>query len=160
MIDTIQIVNLNRVPEYIDTVIDWLYSEWGNGNRNYWTSWVKSSLGEDKVPQTFVILVNGVVAGTYSLWRCDLQSRQDLFPWFGGLYVAPHFRGKTYNGTKLGRLLLAHATEQARALRYSCLYLFTEKSPAYYVSNGWEVIGNTFDENDCLVTLCRYQLLC
>lgn len=154
----IKIENLQIHPEYINTVVDWLYSEWGNNNYNYWKSWVKNSLCSNDIPQTFVAFVDGVVAGTYSLWRCDLQSRQDLYPWFGGLYVCPTFRGKIINGFKLGTHLQNHAIKHLRQLGYKYVYLFTEKNPQYYIYNGWQIIGQDYDEKDQLVTVCKYNL--
>lgn len=151
----IVIENLSYHREYLDIVVDWLYSKWGNNNYNYWKSWVESSLSVYDVPQTFVILVDGEIAGTYSLWRCDLQSRQDLFPWFGGLYVTPKYRGKSFNGTKLGEHMLLHAREQLQRLGYKEAYLFTEKDAKYYVRNGWVEMGITQDEKDNNVCLCK-----
>ena len=51
---------------------------------------------------TFIALVNGELAGTISLWNCDMPSRQNLSPWLGGLYVNQKFRGKTYNNEYVG----------------------------------------------------------
>ena len=36
--------------------------------------------------------------GTVGLWRCDLISRQDLYPWMAALYVAPEARGRGAGG--------------------------------------------------------------
>lgn len=149
---------LNNHPKYIETVVNWLYSEWGNNNYKYWDSWVRSSLQEDDVPQTFIVFVNGKIAGTYSLWRCDLQSRQDLSPWFGGLFVCPDYRGKEYNGEKLGITLQKHAISTLKKLNYQRAYLFTEKDPTYYTINGWRIIGTCPNEKDETVTVCMYSL--
>ena len=34
----IAIENLFDYPEYIDTVVNWLYSEWGDNNFQFWNS--------------------------------------------------------------------------------------------------------------------------
>lgn len=148
--------NLRDYPQFINTVVEWIYSEWGNNNRRYWDSWVKSSLAENEIPQTYIAFVDERIAGTYSLWRCDLQSRQDLCPWFGGLYVSPEFRGKEIEGMKLGVRMQFHALQQVKKLGYNKVYLFTEKNPRYYVANGWKVLSLIPDENDEDVTLCEY----
>lgn len=152
------IKNLKEDPMYIDTVINWLYSEWGNNNHKYWQSWIERSLFSDKIPQTYLLFVDGEIAGTYSLWRCDLQSRQDLFPWFGGLYIDPCFRGKKFNDIKLGVLLQNHAIQQLKKLGFKKAYLYTEKDPKYYISNGWQKFGVAPDEKDNIVTLCAYNI--
>lgn len=156
--DIIEIVELRDHQEFCNTVIDWLYSEWGNNNKAFWSSWIHSSLNEYDVPKTYLLKVNGVLAGTYSLWRCDLQSCQDLSPWFGGLYVSKRFRGKTYNGKKLGEYMLVHAAEELKSMKYNKAYLFTEKSPAYYIRNGWDFLRVAPDENDNLVSICEISL--
>lgn len=150
------IENLCDYPEHIETVVNWLYSEWGNNNYSFWDSWVRSSIRKDRVPMTFVLLVNNTVAGTYSLWNCDIQSRQDLSPWFGGLYVDRAFRGKEFNGQKLGVMMQRHAIAKAAELGIEKLYLFTEKSPKYYIENGWVYVGTAYDEKDNIVNLCEY----
>lgn len=154
----IEIINLANKPEHIKTVVDWLFSEWGNNNYEYWNCWVRSSLCVDKVPQTFIVLVDNRIAGTYSIWRCDLQSRQDLYPWLGGIFVSEEFRGKTFDGEKLGVCIQKHALSQLKKLGFEKAYLFTEKTTAYYEKFGWQYIGNAPDENNNIVSLCEINL--
>lgn len=154
----IKIENLKKYPQHIEKVVDWLYSEWGNKNRNFWEAWVKSSLFDCDIPETFVLLIDEKAVGTYSLWRCDLQSRQDLFPWFGGLFVEKAYRGKKYCGDKLGEIMQRHAFDELKRLGYKDAYLFTERDPQYYLRNGWQYIGKAPDERDSLVSLCSKKL--
>lgn len=156
--DQVKIDTLANYPQCVSQVVDWLYKEWGDNNFKYWNSWIRNSINNEGIPQTFIIFVNNELAGTYSLWRCDLQSRQDLFPWFGGLYVNPKFRGKIFNGEKLGVLMQHDAINRVRTLGYKMIYLFTEKNTKYYNDNGWTSIGTTFDEKDNQVSLCKYDL--
>ncbi len=150
----IRIEKLCDNKQYIKTVVDWLYSEWGDENYNFWDSWIRSSMAPEGIPQTYIVFVEGVIAGTYSLWRCDLQSRQDLFPWFGGLFVDTKFRGKKYDGGKLGEIMLNHSYYELKKLGYAQVYLFTEKSVDYYVRVGWEYVCDAPDEKDRPVRLC------
>lgn len=154
----IKIDNLRKHPQYIDQIAKWLYSEWGNNNFNYWKSWVSNSLSINDIPQTYIAFVDGIIAGTYSLWRCDLQSRQDLYPWFGGLYVDKKFRGKYFKGKKMGVILQQDAIMRVKHLGYDQLYLFTEKDPQYYMSNGWEKYDFAYNENDNQVIICKYKI--
>lgn len=154
----IRIEKLYDNQKYIKTVVNWLYSEWGDGNYNFWDSWIRSSIAPEGIPQTYVAFVDGMIAGTYSLWRCDLQSRQDLFPWFGGLFVDQNFRGKTYNGAKLGEIMLNDSYDRLKNLGYTQVYLFTEKSADYYIRNGWNVICDAPDEKDRPVRLCVREI--
>lgn len=154
----IKIEALIKHPQYVTKIAKWLYSEWGNSNFNYWKSWVSSSLSINDVPQTYIVFIDGVIAGTYSLWRCDLQSRQDLFPWFGGLYVDKSFRGKYFGGQKIGAILQQDAIIRLKHLGYNQVYLFTEKDPQYYISNGWKVYDYAYDEKDNQVIVCKYEI--
>jgi len=154
----IEISPLKNYPEHIPSVISWIYHEWGNNNPHYWDSWIHSSLNTNGIPITYVVLVDKYLVGTFSLWRCDLQSRQDLFPWFSALYVDPRFRGKLYNGKKISSTILEFALKEMKQLGYHRVFLFTEKDPDFYERNGWYLIGTAFDENDHLVTLCCHDL--
>ena len=149
---------LRKKPQYISVIVEWLYKEWGNHNRNYWSSWVQHSMQENDIPKTYILFVDGQPAGTYSLWRCDLQSRQDLFPWFGGLYVDTAYRGQIYNEGKLGELLQRHALLELKKLHYNKVYLFTSYSPEYYHHNGWKFLCKSYDENDQIVNIC-YKII-
>ncbi|VTN11407.1 Uncharacterised protein [Raoultella terrigena] len=55
------------------------------------------------LPLTFIAVEGELLLGTVGLWRCDLISRQDLFPWMAALYVAEAARGQgwreNYSGT-------------------------------------------------------------
>lgn len=155
MKDHIIIEELRKYPQYISIVVEWLYKEWGNCNKSYWESWVQYSLQVNDIPKTYILFVNNHIAGTYSLWRCDLQSRQDLFPWFGGLYVDIKYRGQFYNGKKLGEILQEHAVLELKRLSYHDVYLFTSHSAEYYNRNGWEYLCQAPDENDRVVNICH-----
>lgn len=149
------IFNLSDKLEYTEAVIDVLYNEWGDKkkkNYDFWASWVKSSISRKKVPQTFIVISDDKFVGTYSLWRCDLQSRQDLFPWFGGLYILQEYRGKG-----IGEKMQEHAKRVLKDNGYDEAYLFTDII-GYYERNGWEYIGRGVDENCEEVRLYKIQL--
>lgn len=150
----IRIDELRKYPQYIAVVTEWLYKEWGNHNKRYWESWVQYSQQASDIPKTYILFLNDSVVGTYSLWRCDLQSRQDLFPWFGGLYVDIKYRGQFYNGKKLGEILQRHAVSELEKLHYQEVYLFTSHATDYYNRNGWDNLCQAPDENDQMVNIC------
>lgn len=151
------VYNLADKPEYFDTVVDLLFNEWGThegkGNRVYWESWIRSSLSKTDVPQTYVAIENEVLLATFSLWRCDLQSRQDLFPWFGGLYVNPQYRH-----TGIGKMMQSQALSILKQLGYKEVYLFSELS-GYYESTGWVYQGLIPNEQGEMVRLYKYLIL-
>ncbi|SQA99662.1 Uncharacterised protein [Cedecea neteri] len=72
---------------------------------------VATSQREGEMPLTFIALDGEKMVGTVGLWRCDLISRQDLWPWLAALYIDESQRGKG-----LGELLQRHVAEYARGL--------------------------------------------
>ena len=152
------IENLSSRINELHIVSEWLYSEWGRNNPKHWNSWVMHSNKTDDIPQTWGLFVNDELVGTYSLWLCDLQSRQDLSPWFGGLYICPKYRGKVINGKKLGEQMIAHAINTLKKLGYAEAYLFTYTSPEYYKRFGWLPVYSEVDDCDIPVTICKISL--
>ncbi len=144
--------------KYYDLIFEWIYNEWGNNNPQYWKSWINSSVRFNGIPVTYIVFDDDIAIGTFSLWRCDLQSRQDLFPWFGAFYICPEYRGKSYRGSKLGYFIQNYALLCLKEWGYSEVYLFSEKGTDYYEKNGWIPIGESYDEYDRRVFLCRYDL--
>ena len=132
--------NLNEDKEYFDEVLNLIYKEWGNNNYAFWQSWVKSSMLENEIPMTFIVFCDNEFVGTFSLWRCDLQSRQDLFPWLGGLVVKEGWRGKG-----IGFFIQNQAIEILKNLGHKNAYLFTEMT-GYYEKTGWEFMRIGIDE--------------
>ncbi len=139
--------------EYINCIVDWLWKEWGEkDNRNYWQSWVESSSNSDEIPLTFAAIISGSIVGTISLWRCDLQSKQDLFPWLGGLYIQNNHRHKG-----IATKLIQYACNEAQQLGYKELYLFT-KLDGFFEKLQWEYMYDVPNEHGTLVKLFRKEL--
>ncbi|MDU3157788.1 MAG: GNAT family N-acetyltransferase, partial [Hafnia alvei] len=91
----IQILPLSEVPEHCELITDWLFTSFGSKNsRDFFASIVRSSLRAEGLPITFVALQDEKPVGTVGLWRCDLISRQDLFPWLAALYIDEGQRGQ------------------------------------------------------------------
>ena len=138
------------IPHYFDNVFESIYNEWGDNNPNYWKSWIKSSIRANGIPSTYVVLSDNEYVGTFSIWNCDLQSRQDLSPWVGGIVVNPSFRGQgigLFIQTEVKRILKKEGIKHA--------YLFTELE-GFYERTGWTFLEEIYDEKDRKVRL--YQL--
>lgn len=45
------------------------------------------SVTKNNLPLTFIALADNELVGTIVLWRSDLVSRQDLYPWLSALFV-------------------------------------------------------------------------
>jgi GNAT superfamily N-acetyltransferase len=144
--------NLADVPEYFEMVFKEIYEIWGVNNPEYWRSWIQSSMSLSDIPMTFVVLSDNDFVATFSLWRCDLQSRQDLFPWLGGIVVKKNQRGKG-----IGLYIQKQALKLLKGLGYKKAYLFTEII-GFYEKTGWEFMGNIINENDNVERLYSINL--
>jgi predicted N-acetyltransferase YhbS len=148
----LDIKNLNEVPQYFDDVFNEIYSNWGENNPKFWRSWIKSSMGKSDIPMTFVVLADGQFVGTFSLWRCDMQSRQDLTPWLGGIVVK-----KDKRGHGIGLFIQQEALGIIKTLGYKCAYLFT-KLIGFYEKTGWQYVGEILNEKDEAERLYKIDL--
>lgn len=144
--------NLVYDKRYFKEVLDLIYNEWGNNNFEFWQSWVKSSMSEHKIPQTYIVLCDDNFVGTFSLWSCDLQSRQDLFPWLGGIVVKSDWRGKG-----IGIFIQHKAKEILKNLNFKKAYLFTEMT-GYYEKTGWTFFDFGIDEKGNNVKIYELNL--
>jgi GNAT superfamily N-acetyltransferase len=73
--------------------------------------------------------------GMVSLKFHDMDTRPDLDPWLGGLLVLPEWRNRG-----VGMMLMHRATEEARRLNVSRLYLWTHSAEGLYRKLGWQVV--------------------
>ncbi|WP_336709273.1 MULTISPECIES: GNAT family N-acetyltransferase [unclassified Cedecea] len=146
-----KIVPLYQAPQHAEQVTEWLWLAFGSQeSRGFFASIVAASQREGEMPLTFIALEGEKMVGTVGLWRCDLISRQDLWPWLAALYIDESQRGKG-----LGEILQRHVVEYARQLGFESLYLYSA-CKTYYERFGWRYIGDGLDYPDQPVHL--YQL--
>ena len=131
----IHIEHLGDYKEHVDTVANWLCTEFGEENNyEFFHSIIEHSLIKNKLPLTFIAFDDNELVGTIGLWRSDLVSRQDLYPWLSALYVREDYRGKNI-GQELQRFLI----EYCKNAGFSEIYLYTDLHN-YYEKTGWEYI--------------------
>jgi len=148
-----RIVPLNMALHHLETVTDWLTNAFGADNsRPFFATILRASLSEAEFPLTWVALEGDRVAGTVGLWRCDLISRQDLFPWLAALYVDESYRGRGLSG-ELQQTVIAECQRRG----YPDLYLYSECAE-YYERFGWRYIGDALDYPDKSVRLYHRHL--
>lgn len=148
-----EIMKLKEAPQYTDTVIEWLNSEFGTSNsRKFYEGIITHSLNEDKLPLTFLAVEEGELLGTVGLWRGDLLSRQDLYPWFSGLVVNKNYRNKGI-GKKLQDYVLAYCKEKG----YQEIYLYTDLVD-YYEKNGWIIYNKGYEYTGNEISIYKFTL--
>jgi predicted N-acetyltransferase YhbS len=147
------IVPLSMALQHVETVTEWLTNAFGTDNsRPFFAAILRASLSEAEFPLTWVALEGDRVAGTVGLWRCDLISRQDLFPWLAALYV-----DESYRGEGLSEQLQQTVIAECRLRGYPTLYLYSECAD-YYERFGWRYIGDALDYPDKSVRLYHRHL--
>lgn len=144
---------LYEVPQFAGQVIDWQWHAFGDGlPRAFFASIVEHSQREGELPLTFVATDGERLLGTVGLWRCDLISRQDLWPWLAALYVDEAARGQGLAGA-----LQQQVIDYARGQGYPQLYLWSACRD-FYERYGWQYIGDGLEYPDKTVHLYRYTL--
>lgn len=133
-LEEVELFNLKHKPEYIEEVSKLYWSEWSKVHGDTIDGVIyrtKHCLNENDIPQTYIALYKTKLVGIFSLWRNDLCSRQDLFPWMAGLYV-----NENYRNCGIGMYLQNNAISITKKLGYTKLYLITEHDN-YYEKNNW-----------------------
>lgn len=135
--DDVRILPLSEAPEYTSEVAKALYEEFARPTEteNFFQEMIENSNKDYPLPKTFIALIGDNFVGTVGLWRSDLMSRQDIFPWLALLYVKPEFR-KRHIGAKLQKYLL----DYSKALGYDKVFLYTDLIN-YYDKTGWTPFG-------------------
>ena len=127
-------------PEYIPELAQWLFERWGPilGEKTLEVriKKLKAHMNRDELPIAWVAHANGQVLGTAALRVHDLEEREDLTPWLGGVFVGSEFRRRG-----IGAALSATVEDAARSRGIQTLYLFTLDKRAWYSRLGWTVLG-------------------
>ena len=136
----VQISYLIDCPEYIPQLAQWLFEQWdsilGEKTLEVRVKKLNAHLNRDQLPIAWVAHANGQVLGTAALRVHDLEGREDLTPWLGGVFVGPEFRGQG-----IGAALCAAVEDAARSRGIDTLYLFTLDKQAWYSRLGWSMFA-------------------
>src|SRR5712691_4965416 len=133
----VQISYLIEHPEYISQLAQWLFEQWGSilgeVTPEARIKKLKTHMNRDKLTIAWVAHANGQVLGTAALRVHDLEGREDLTPWLGGVFVGSPFRRRG-----IGAALCATIEDKARSRGIQTLYLFTLNKQAWYLRLGWK----------------------
>jgi len=105
--------SIDAIRQRKDEYFPLFYDEWtiGEQDRAFHEELLTYTNGSLGLPRFYVAEVNGKLVGCYALLINDINSRQDLFPWFAYLYVLPVYRGKG-----IASKLLQHGINTAKQL--------------------------------------------
>ncbi|MFG6494771.1 GNAT family N-acetyltransferase [Fictibacillus sp. UD] len=135
-----RIVEVQQRKDLFDKAVNVFWKQWGSEQnyKFYENCMIHSCQTKDELPRFYIALIEEEIVGTYALLRNDLNSRQDLYPWFACLYVNPEYRGK-----EIGSQLLQHAIEETARKGFGNLYLSTDLE-GYYEKYGWTHVGEVY----------------
>src|SRR5690349_8282468 len=136
----VQVSYLADHPEYVPQLAKWLFDQWGpildEQSLQPRIKRLEAHMNRDKLPIAWVAHVNGQLLGAAALRVHDLEGREDLTPWLGGVFVGPEFRRQG-----IGEALCATVENGARSRGTKTLYLFTLDKQEWYSRLGWKVLG-------------------
>jgi N-acetylglutamate synthase-like GNAT family acetyltransferase len=132
---------LIEYPEYIPQLAQWLFEEWdiilGEKTPEARIKKLQTHMNRDKLPMAWVAHANGQPLGTAALRVHDLEGREDLTPWLGGVFVGSQFRRQG-----IGAALCATVEDAARSQGIQTLYLFTLDKQPWYLRLGWTLLDS------------------
>ena len=127
-------------PEYVPQLALWLFKQWDSilGEKTLETRIRKlqAHMNRDELPIAWVAHADGQLFGTAALRVHDLEERDDLTPWLGGVFVGSGFRRRG-----IGAALCARVEDAARSRGVQTLYLFTLDKQAWYARLGWTLLS-------------------
>lgn len=140
-------------PEFVETVIEWLNNEFGNSNSlKFYQGIIEHSMVENQLPITFIAVENDILLGTVGIWRGDLLSRQELYPWLSALVVNPNYRNKG-----IGQRLQKYVLEYCKMNGYKEVFLYTDLHN-YYEKSGWIPFDKGYEYTGNEVCIYRQSL--
>ena len=113
---------------------------------------MEHSTKENDLPITFVMVENDELLGTVGIWRGDLLSRQDLYPWLSALIVNPKYRNRG-----IGKELQNYVLEYCRKKGYKEVFLYTDLKN-YYEKNEWVQFDLGYEYSGSQVTIYKHQV--
>lgn len=130
-----QIVEVHERQDLYEQFVEYIWKHWGEQNNfNFYKNCIDHSSDSKDIPKFYVVIEDDRIVGCYAILRSDLNSRQDLFPWFACLHVS-----RDYRGNKIGDLLQNHAINQTDKMGFKDLYLCTDLE-GYYERLGWKFL--------------------
>jgi len=132
----IHIFEVHERQDLYEQSVQFIWKQWGDQkNYNFYKNCIDHSSAGSGLPKFYIAVQDKQsIVGCYALLRSDLNSRQDLHPWFACLFVAEECRGK-----RIGDLLQKNAIEQVKRMDFDHLYLCTDLE-GYYERLEWSFL--------------------
>jgi GNAT superfamily N-acetyltransferase len=129
---------LHDQPQFIDKLAPLLLEQWRHildgETIEYFHAKLKGHLNLNTLPIAWVAHSGEDLLGTASLRVHDLDGREVLTPWLGGVFVTPARRREG-----IGVALCQVVEAKAFHLGYPTLHLFTFDKQLWYTKQGWQL---------------------
>ena len=126
-----EILNLRQHAALAAQAAEWFSSKWHIPLAAYQQSIAACLRGEEAVPQWYLAMEDGQIAGGAGVIENDFHDRPDLTPNLCALFVEPPFRRRGIAGQ-----LLRHACDDMQGFGIGTLYLVTDHT-SFYERYGW-----------------------
>lgn len=148
------IVNLKEAAHFVPLIAQWHQDEWAHLNPGESLSGrierMNKYLDARPVPQMWVKVVDGQPVATAALVDNDLPEATERTPWLASVYTPASERGKGYASE-----VVNHVYEQALALGFQRLWLYTPDAAPLYERLGWTEIGPHRVHGEAVTIMCR-----
>lgn len=134
-----ELINLKDRPSILPEIAKWHHDEWSqyNPNRTFEKRLkdYESYLNDESIPSMFCLMDKEVVLATCAIVACDMEGKENLFPWIASVYVSSNHRGKG-----LGKKIMQSMAELPVFKIHSKVYLYTPDQVPFYQKLGWETV--------------------
>lgn len=152
-----RILDLKEEPQHIPTLAQWHHQQWSylnpGGSIEARIEKMQTYLGDALIPSTFIaidgIAKDGELLGSAAIIAQDMDTRLELTPWLASVFVAPEHRHK-----QIGRTLVQHIMQKARAANIKTLYLFTPDRAHFYREMGWSALSVEEYRGQMVTVMC------
>ena len=138
--------------EYIPTLAQWYFDEWGYLQQDATVTSISSKLQAylhtDRVPLVILAIEQNTLAGAAQLKFTEMSIYPEKEHWLGGVYVSPDSRNRG-----IARLIIEHVVAIARNLGVHTLHLQTrDPTGGLYKRLGWQPVESVnYNNVDVLV---------
>lgn len=127
-------------PEFVPVLAPAIWSHWRkelpeDTSVAHRVDKLRQHMQKAALPLALVAHQHGEVLGTASLRRHDLEGREELSPWLGGVFVMPGHRAKG-----VASALCEAIQQKASNMGIDSIYLFTPDQQRLYERLGWRTI--------------------
>jgi predicted N-acetyltransferase YhbS len=127
-------------PEFVEPLASAIWAHWRevlpeDATIEHRIAKLQTHMQMAELPISLVAYQSGKVLGTASLRRHDLEGRDDLSPWLGGVFVMENHRNKG-----VASALCEAIKQKANSMGTESIYLFTPDQHRLYERLGWRAI--------------------